>query len=197
MLYFITNRKLVAEEKFINVMKEAIIGGVDKIILREKDLKTQELLPIAKKIKELTEDYNCELIINSNVEVAKEINAFGLHLPFNSFLNFDNSFNGEIGVSVHSVEEAIEAYKKGASYLLAGHVFVTKCKEGLEPRGLEFIREIKNNVNVPVIALGGIYPRNTKNVLDAGADGIAVMSTIMTAKNIKSCVSEYQKVLCN
>lgn len=195
MLYFITNRSLVEEDRFINAIKEAIVGGVDRIILREKDLKTEELLPLAKKIKELTEDYNCELIINSNIEAAEEINAFGLHLPFTSFLDFDNSFNGEIGVSVHSVEEAIEASRRGASYILAGHVFVTKCKDGLKPRGVEFIREIKNNVKIPVIALGGIYPHNTKEVLDAGADGIAVMSTIMTAEDIKSIVNQYKEMI--
>lgn len=196
MLYFITNRKLVAEDKFINVIKEAITSGVDRIILREKDLKDNQLLPLASEIKKLTEGYNCKLIINSNINVAKEINSFGVHLPFDKFMAYDNSFNGEIGVSVHSVEEAIEAYKKGADYVLAGHVFVTKCKEGLEPRGLDFIKAIKNNVKVPVIALGGIFPYNTKEVLEAGADGIAVMSTIMAAKNVKNIVSEYKKMIC-
>lgn len=196
MLYFITNRKLVAEDKFANVIKEAIASGVDRIILREKDLGDNELLFLASKIKKLTEGYNCKLIINSNVNVAKEIKSFGLHLPFDKFIDFDNSFKGEVGVSVHSIEEAAKASRLGANYILAGHVFVTKCKEGLEPRGLDFIKEIKNNVKIPVIALGGIYPHNTKLVLESGADGIAVMSTIMIAEDVSGTVNEYKKMIC-
>ncbi|MHC1685726.1 MAG: thiamine phosphate synthase [Clostridiaceae bacterium] len=195
MLYFITNRKLVTKDKFINVVGEAIASGIDRIILREKDLKDDQLLLLARAIQELIAGYDeCKLIINSNINVAKEINAFGLHLPYGQFINYDKSFIGEIGVSVHSLEEAVEACKKGASYILAGHIFETKCKEGLRPRGIEFIREMKSMVKIPVIALGGIYPDNAKLVLDAGADGIAVMSTVMTSKNIKNIVHQYKEV---
>lgn len=194
MLYFITNRNLTTKDKFINVIDEAIVSGVDRIILREKDLNDDQLLLLGRTVQELIAGYDCKLIINSNINVAKEINAFGLHLPYREFINYDKSFRGEIGVSVHSLEEAIEACKNGASYILAGHIFATKCKEGLKPRGIEFIREIKASVKVPVIALGGIYPHNAKLVLDASADGIAVMSTIMTSKNINDIVHRYKAV---
>ena len=85
-------------------------------------------------------------------------------------------FNYNVGVAIHTVEEGILAHNKGAKYILASHIFKTKCKEGLEPKGIQFISELREYVNCEIIALGGINYDNYMNVIEAGADGIAVMS---------------------
>ena len=186
MLYLITNRKIVINNRYFETIKDSILAGVDAIIVREKDLPTEDLMLIAKEIKNLIKNYAAKkvtLIINTNEKVAISIDADGLHLGFNDFMKFDRRFNGIMGVSVHSIEEAVLSQEKGANYVLAGHVFQTKSKKGLNGRGIDFIKVVKSKVTIPVIALGGITHLNVKEVLNAGADGIAVMSYIMSAED--------------
>ncbi|WP_343758234.1 thiamine phosphate synthase [Clostridium oceanicum] len=184
-----TNRKLIKEGDIQTVIRKAIDGGVDTVILREKDLSFDELYPIAYKLRQVidnknkTEGSNKKIIINSNIDVAKEINADGFHTNFENFINKNIEFNGLIGVSVHSLEEAVLAEKNGASYLLASHIYKTDCKKGLKPRGLDFIKSIRENTFIPLIGLGGINDENLEDVILKGADGIAVMSYIMADEN--------------
>ncbi|MTI66263.1 MAG: thiamine phosphate synthase [Firmicutes bacterium] len=190
MLYFVTNRKLI-KKGFFDVIEKAVNGGVDFIILREKDLEYKELYSIASEIKNIIKDKKTRLIINGNIDVVKNLNLDGYHTGFNEFVRESITWNGLVGVSIHSLEEAIIAEKKGADYLLAGHVFKTDCKKGLTPRGVEFIKELTRKVKIPVIAIGGIKPYNVKKVISAGAYGIAVMSSIMMDENPKDLVKEY------
>ncbi|QZY55305.1 thiamine phosphate synthase [Crassaminicella profunda] len=183
MLFLITNRKIIKKGTFIEVIKKAVAGGVEGVILREKDLTYDELLPIAQEIKKITKEKNILLIINRNLEVAKTVGAEGFHIGFHDLMIGKPDWEGRLGVSVHSLEEAILAEKNGADYLLASHVYATDCKKGLAPRGVNFIKEIKENVNIPVIALGGINPENTREVLSTGIEGIAVMSSIMAVED--------------
>ena len=97
-----------------------------------------------------------------------------MHLPFKDFMVMDNTKEIEIGVSVHSGEEGIEATKEDVVNILASHIFPTKCKEGLEPKGLNFIKELRKTVTCPIIALGGISTENASKVIEAGSDGIAL-----------------------
>ncbi|AZR73194.1 thiamine-phosphate diphosphorylase [Anoxybacter fermentans] len=197
MLYLITNRKIIEKDNFYDVVENAIKGGVDAVLLREKDLSYEELLPIAIKLKNIADAYNIPLIVNGNLDVAKNINASGFHTSFDRFMKEKFEFKGLLGVSVHSLKEAILSEKHGASYILASHIFETDCKKGLRPKGIELIKDIKSQVKIPVIALGGINPENVKKVLSAGADGIAVMSYIMasnepylSAKKIKDKIND-------
>ncbi|MCY6371078.1 thiamine phosphate synthase [Clostridium ganghwense] len=183
MLYLITNRNIVKSGDLCSVVQKAVDGGVDTIILREKDLSFKELLPIAKKIKEITSGENVKLIVNGNIELARKIKAQGFHIGFEKFMEQKYKFDGLLGVSVHSLEEAVLAEKNGADYILTGHVYETNCKKGLRPRGVEFIKSITSNVSIPVIALGGINEKNVWQVLSTGASGVAVMSYIMAAED--------------
>lgn len=195
-IYLITNRKLVSnEEEFLQVIKECSENGVDNIILREKDLGFDALVKLGNKVKEVIDENKTKLILNSNIEGGIKLKAYGIQLPFQVFMEQDNkliySFK-EVGVSVHSLEEAIEADKKGASYVLVSHIFNTECKKGLEPKGVDFISKVKKEVSCKVVALGGILPKNVKEVKDTGCEGIAVMSTLMRSKDIKSTLKEYR-----
>ncbi|MFD3156244.1 thiamine phosphate synthase [Haloimpatiens sp. FM7330] len=183
MLYLITNRKLVKNKNFFSVIEDAVQGGVNVIILREKDLSYEDLMKYALGIKKIIRGTKVSLIINSNLEVAKDVEADGYHIGFQRFINEKPSENMLIGVSVHNLEEAILSEKYGASYIIASHIYATDCKKGLKPKGVKFIEDIKEKINIPVIALGGIKPENIKEVLDNGADGAAVMSYIMAADN--------------
>ncbi|MCB2294791.1 thiamine phosphate synthase [Clostridium algoriphilum] len=117
MIFLITNRKLVEDRDFYDVIQEAIKAGIYAVILREKDLPYELLLPIAARIKKIIGNSGVKLIINNNIEVAKAIEADGYHTSYTSFINEYLSFNRVRGVSVHSLEEAIEVEKHGANYI--------------------------------------------------------------------------------
>ena len=175
----VTNRKLYNDfySRITEIAKENVL---QYLILREKDLNDKELLKMALKIKEIIVNSDIKLIINSNISVAEEVEAFGVQLSFNKFLEKGKEFTkGIVGVSIHSLEEAIEAEKLGADYLLYGHVFETDCKKGVKPRGLDELKEINKVVKTPVYAIGGISLLNYKKVLDVGTTGIAVMSGLV------------------
>ncbi|SHK34415.1 thiamine-phosphate pyrophosphorylase [Caminicella sporogenes DSM 14501] len=182
MLYLITNRKIIKQGNLYSIVESAVIGGIDRVILREKDLSYEKLLLTASILKPILSKYNVPLIINTNLEVAKSLNADGFHIGFQNIKNKKIEFKGILGISVHNLEEAIAAENLGADYLLAGHIYKTDCKKGLKPKGIKLIKDIKANVNIPVIALGGINEKNAPEVISAGADGIAVMSYIMSSK---------------
>lgn len=180
MVFLITNRNLVkSDEEYFNKIEKAVEGGISVIILREKHLSADILFKYAERISRIIENTNCKLIINSNIEVYRKIDAYGIHLPFKMFLDYKKEENEIIGVSVHSLEEAMVADKGGATYVLVSNIYETKCKEGLKGKGVDFIKEIKKNVSCSVIALGGITEENKKEVYKAGVNGIAMMSLFM------------------
>lgn len=191
MFYLITNRKLCGEDRFLEVISEAVEGGIDAIIVREKDLSYSELLAYAKEINKITQANKVKLIINNNIEVANEICADGFHMSYSRFVNEKIGFEGVKGVSIHSIEEGIIAQELGADYVLAGHIFPTECKKDLEPRGIEFIKELKERLIIPVIALGGITPENIMQLKGIGCNNYAVMSSVMNAIDPKKEVGKY------
>ncbi|MDO4402806.1 MAG: thiamine phosphate synthase [Clostridiaceae bacterium] len=197
MLYLITNRHLVDAEKYYEVIKTLSTLGLKRIILREKDLSSNELEDIYVNIKNIIED-DTKIIINSDIALARRVKAYGLHLSFNDFLkykkqNLNDSF--VLGVSVHSLDEAILVEKLGADYILASNIYETKCKEGLKGKGVVFLREIKEKTSIKVIALGGITSKNINEVLEEKVDGVAIMSTFMESQNIYEDFKNFQSII--
>lgn len=191
-MFLITNRNLVNREKYFNTIEEACKYGVKNIILREKDLSTKELIEIYIKIKELVPE-ETNIIINSNIEAARILKEKFIHLSFNDFKrNLEEIKFLKVGVSVHSILEALEADSLGASYILVSPIFETQCKKGVIPKGSSFIKEIKEKVNCKVIALGGINELNFKEVLEAGADDFACMSLLFMSNNIKMSLDTFK-----
>ncbi|MCF6139240.1 thiazole tautomerase TenI [Pseudalkalibacillus berkeleyi] len=136
-----------------------------------------------------------KIIINDRVDVAEVTDVYGVQLAYHSLSvhhvkkNFPNL---RIGKSVHSVDEAIIAEKQGADYLLFGHLFHTASKPDLFPRGVSQLKQLTEQVNIPVIGIGGITPHHSPHVFRAGASGIAVMSGILQADDPLADVKEYR-----
>lgn len=193
-VYFITDSKFGSHEE---LAKKALELGVRLIQLREKKMKDRELLKVAKKLRELTESYDALLIINDRIDLALACEADGVHLGQEDLpLEVARElFNGIIGVSVHSVEEAREAKK--ADYLGAGPVFATTTKEDAKaPIGVDGLKKIILATNLPVFAIGGIKLENVKIVLDCKVAGVAVVSAIAgesreRAKDFIDLVNKY------
>lgn len=181
MLICLTNRKLCKDD-FLNRINDIAKGKPHAIMLREKDLSLEEYEHLAIKVKEICDIHEVPLIINQNIETASKLNLSNIHLSMSDLRKYKNDLHQftNIGASVHSVLEAKEAQGLGASYLVAGHIFSTDCKKGVPPRGLSFLKEVCNCTSIPVFAIGGITKNKVKDVINAGAAGMCIMSEAMT-----------------
>lgn len=179
----ITNRKLCSGDFLTQV--EKIAGAHPKaIILREKDLSEQEYESLGTKVVEICKKYNTPCILHSFPHAAKKLGCNGIHLPLPLLEKMtvkEKKGFSVLGASCHSLEDALRAWKLGCTYITVGHIFDTDCKAGIPGRGLDFLKEICGNVEIPVYAIGGIAPENIKKVKDAGAFGACVMSGLMKA----------------
>ena len=172
-------------DNFYERIDEISKYNLDYLILREKDLNDEELENMANRIKSIFEESQIKLIINGNINVAIKTNAYGVQLTFKDFCGgVGNGFSGIKGVSVHSLKEALISEKKGADYLLYGHIFETDCKKELAPRGVEKLKEMCESVKIPVYAIGGINEKNFHQILEVGASGMALMSSLMRGSPI-------------
>jgi len=181
----VTNRHL-CEDDFFERIEKITASGVNAIILREKDISESEYSDLAKKLVEICEKHKVEAILHTYVDAAIELSVKSIHLPlpvFQSLSGEKKSFFRKIGVSCHSVEDALMAEKAGASYITFGHVFVTDCKKGLEPRGVDALKKVCKAVKIPVYAIGGIDKQNIDSVIEAGAAGACIMSGFMKGDN--------------
>lgn len=192
-LMLVTDRTLFKDEDLLGPVTEALEGGVRLVQLREKDMGGRALLDIARRIREITARYGAGLIINDRVDVALLSGADGVHLGQNSFSPGDiRGFLSEglsIGVSTHGIEEAVKAEEEGADYITLGPIFKTPSKERYgRPLGIDALKEVKKRVNIPVYAIGGINGENLSEVLGAGAYGVAVISAILKARDVRESV---------
>ncbi|WP_335971040.1 thiamine phosphate synthase [Fusobacterium polymorphum] len=197
-LNIITNRKLCENgnlerqiEKIFSAYEKKIILKKFEIVtltLREKDLDKNEYLNLVKKIYPICEKYRIDLILHQNYDLNldKKYKIEGIHLSYEIFKSLNENIREElikkykrIGVSIHSLDEAKEVENLGATYIVAGHIFETDCKKGLEPRGLNFIKELSLTLTIPIFAIGGINKENSNLVLNSGAFGVCMMSSLM------------------
>ncbi|MBO9128838.1 thiazole tautomerase TenI [Bacillus sp. 165] len=181
----------------IAVIAKSIHTCVDFIHIREKHKSTKELYEGI--ILLLTNGVPSEkLIINDRLDIALLTGVSRIQL---GYISADVQVVKEkfphmhIGCSVHSYAEAVCAEQKGADSVMYGHIFKTKSKQGIPPRGGQEIEKIVNSLSIPIIAVGGITPENTEEVLQTGVGGIAVMSGIFTSCNALHTAEEYRKVL--
>jgi thiamine-phosphate pyrophosphorylase len=196
-LYLITDRtSLPDRDSFFAAIETALKAGVKAVQLREKDLQTRELLEVAYKMRSLTSGYGARLFINDRADIALCAGADGVHLGQKSMPCYavrkiaGNNFL--IGVSTHGLKEAHLAEKEGADFITFGPVYATpsKLKYGA-PVGVESLKTVSEEINIPVFAIGGIKDDTIRDVMNAGASGIAVISGILGAADTHRATEEY------
>lgn len=190
----VTNR-ILCKEDFLQRVEEIAANKPKGIILREKDLSEKEYKELAENVLVICKTYDVPCMLHSFIDVAMELGAENIHLPLHILRKMDEKTKETfkiIGASCHSVEEAIEAERLGCTYITAGHVFVTDCKKGLAPRGLEFLQNVCESVSIPVYAIGGISSENINAVRKVGAAGACVMSGLMRCENVKETMKGFE-----
>jgi thiamine-phosphate pyrophosphorylase len=189
----VTNRRL-CQESFLNRIQKLSQTAIKGIILREKDLSESSYEALAKEVLLICRRSGKECILHSFPDVALRLAAENIQLPLWKAAECKNlNCFKTVGIAIHSVAEAKEVQYLGATYVTAGHVFATDCKQGLLPRGLPFVKAVCANVSIPVFAIGGIAENNLVDVLDAGAAGVCLMSSMMTCGDPQ----EYVDRLCS
>jgi thiamine-phosphate pyrophosphorylase len=176
----ITNRH-ICNGDFINKIDDITAGDLYALILREKDLSENEYEVLAEKVLDICNKNNKKCIFHTYIDVAERLGNRRIHLTMEDLRkNADRLKNFDVvGASTHSVEEAKEAEKLGATYITASHIYATDCKKGLEPRGTDFLKEVCLAVDIPVFALGGINAENIEDCVKVGAEGGCMMSAFM------------------
>lgn len=193
-LYLIVSSGMTGGRSLLKVLSEAVDGGVTLVQLREKELDSNAYLTLAKSVKRFLDKHGIPLIINDNVEVAGGCGAAGVHLGQEdaSMTYAREKLGGHalIGVSAHSVAEAVSAEKNGADYLGVGTVFPTTSKSDIRGViGVTGLSEVCAAVSIPVVGIGGINARNAGAVIGAGAAGICVISGILSHDDIGAAAS--------
>ncbi len=195
-LYLITDRHQTNGRPLTEVVEAALQGGVKAVQLREKDLSAKELFELARRMRDLTKQSGARLFINDRLDIALAVGADGVHLGqksfsashVKSFLKSESRITNHgsrflISVSTHSLKEATEAEEDGADFITLGPVFYTPSKAGYgEPLGLDIVKKVKEKIKIPVFTVGGIKKENVKDVMRAGADGVAVISAVIAAE---------------
>ncbi|RKU26057.1 hypothetical protein C6497_14840 [Candidatus Poribacteria bacterium] len=198
-LYVITNRHLCHPTPLLTVVSDIIQSGVKAIQVREKDLDSKALYKLASPISELCRSNNVSLYINTNIQVAIDIGAVGVHLPDidSSVDELMNPFNAElqIGCSIHGIDTAKKRELEGANFLTYSPIYSVKNKPQSRAVGIDNLGTLVRQVALPVYALGGITPINVKECMGIGAAGVAVMSGIMSPTLSADRASEYLGVL--
>ncbi|MBT7271493.1 MAG: thiamine phosphate synthase [Nitrospina sp.] len=195
-LYLITNRSLFENDNnFLEASEAALMGGVRALQLREKNLTDCELIELGNQLRILTSNYNAKLIMNSRADIAKIIDADGVHLTENSAHanEIKSTFPDLIvGVSTHSLEAAQIAKAQGADYITFSPIYATPSKANYgPPQGLGLLRQVSQEVNLPVLALGGITLHRVSECLEQGAFGVALISDIWNSSHIKEHSFKY------
>jgi len=197
-LYAVTDRAWVGDKSLLWQVEQALEGGVTCVQIREKDMAAEDFLAEAVAMKELCDRYNVPLIINDNVEIAMKVGAAGVHVgqgdtPITEVRRIAGN-DIIVGVSARTVEQALAAQAGGADYLGVGAVFGTTTKLDARPIERATLEAICKAVDIPIVAIGGVSKDNIPQLKGSGVDGVAVVSAIFAAEDIKSRCEELRRL---
>ena len=201
-LYLVTDNHVSDFEKFCYKIEKAICNGVTTVQLREKNLETNLFYKKALKVKELTDKYNVPLIINDRIDIMLAIDAAGVHLGQSDMpADIARKIIGQnkiLGISASNLTEAKKAYEDGADYLGVGAMFATQTKPDADVTSMNELKKIRENVDIPIVVIGGINCKTISLFSKIKVDGFAVVSAIMSEKDSgkasKDLIEEIQKV---
>ena len=186
-LYVIVDAQVAKGRDLVDLTRAVLRGGAQIIQLRDKVHDKGDVLPVARRIRGLCDEYSALLIINDHADLALACNSHGLHLGQHD-LPIEEARailhpHQIIGRSNALLEEALESERQGADYLAVGTIFPTNTKERTRPAGLATLERVKAQVSVPVVAIGGISEDNVRQVMLAGADAVCVISAVVGDPN--------------
>jgi thiamine-phosphate pyrophosphorylase len=199
-LYLVTDKDLANGRPLEDIVEEAVKGGVSMVQIREKDASSRDFFELAKLVKQILEPYKVPLIINDRLDIALAVDAEGLHigqsdLPYEvarEILGADKI----IGLSVENIAQAKAANSLDVDYIGLSPVFSTQTKNDIaKPLELEGVREIASFTKHPSVAIGGIDSINTADIIKAGADGVAVVSAIISSSDPKQSSLELRSIV--
>lgn len=199
-LYCLTAENLSCGRNNIDVVKEILSAGVKIIQYREKKKSLKEKFKEALILRDLTSKYNAILIINDHLDLAKIVEADGVHIGQDDYpIEVVREFLGDdyiIGITVHTKQQVINAVTKKADYLGLGPIFESFTKENPHPPiGLEILDWAVKNYDIPIVAIGGIKESNIIQVLNCGGKCIAMVSEIVSSPNIREKAERILKIL--
>lgn len=196
-LYLVSDRSWLNGRFLEDDIEQAILGGVTIVQLREKELSDDEFITQALKVKAVCQKYHIPFIINDNVTVALAVDSDGIHigqddLPVKTVRQMIGP-DKILGVSAHNLTEATQALQNGADYLGVGAMFNTATKSDASAVSFAQLKEITTNINIPVVAIGGISYDNCLKLKGTKIAGIAVVSAIMKAANIQKASQDLKQ----
>jgi len=188
-LYIITDQRISHGKSHFEVAEAVLEGGATVLQFRDKEMGDSEAVVACREIYKLTKKKGVSFIVNDRVEVAKAVDVDGVHLGQEdmSFGSARKILGKEkiIGISVETVEQALKAVEGGADYLGVGPIYPTATKpDAGKALGIARLKEIRDSVNIPIVAIGGINENNLEEVLKAGVDGVVVISAVVSAPDI-------------
>ncbi|TDX16071.1 MULTISPECIES: thiamine phosphate synthase [Petrotoga] len=197
--YGITDRSYLKDHNLIDAIEKAIKGGITVLQLREKGLNSRDFYYQALKVKEVTDHHGIPLIVNDRVDIALAVVADGVHVGQEDLpTKIARKIIGKekiLGVSVENVEQAIQAQKDGADYLGVGPVFPSPTKPEAKTISISEVKKIKESVNIPVVAIGGITAENLYDLMrETNVDGVAVISALFSG-DVEENATRIRKVI--
>lgn len=199
-LYVVTDESLSHGRSHAEIARQAVSGGADVIQLRDKNYSGKELFKIATDIRRVTDGSGALFIVNDRLDIALACRADGVHLGQDDLpLSAARTIAPPpfiIGMSVGTVGEAIHAQDLGADYVAVSPVFSTGSKQDAGPGlGIQTVREISGAVAIPVIGIGGIHIGNAEELFRAGAQGVAVISAVVSSDDIPAAAQEFKQAI--
>ncbi len=186
-LYVLLTTNL-CKHSVLETARLAIYGGAEVLQLRGRDIPEKELLKLARELRGLTKEFHALFIVNDRADITIEVQADGLHIGQEDMpIEEARSIVGDdrlIGLSAHTLQEALRAQEQGADYLGIGPVFSTDTKRQAKPVGTQLIEEVAGEIKIPFFAIGGINIQNIRQVLEAGATRVAVCSAIISQEDV-------------
>jgi len=199
-LYLVTDRGQSRGRSTLEIVQAAVRGGVTCVQLREKNCSAREFIAEATAIQSFLKEHGIPLIINDRLDIAQAIQADGVHLGQNDIpLKMARAIVKDsmlIGISAESLQDAVEAERDGADYIGVSPIYTTATKSDTAPAlGLEGLREIRKAVKIPLVGIGGLNRSNAAEVIGNGADGIAVVSAIVSADDPENAAAELSEII--
>lgn len=201
-VYLVTDQFNLSEDEFLNIIEESIKGGTTIVQIREKNSSTLDFYNLAVKVKKITDRYDIPLIINDRVDIAQAVDSAGVHLGQDDLpCTLAREILGPdkiVGISATTYDEAVKAQADGADYLGVGAIYPTSTKDDAGISTEEDLLKMKEDITIPIVAIGGVKESNTKEIIDKYEfDGVAVVSAIMLSDNPKQASCNFRDIIKN